>query len=180
MAKFFSGDPGAFVPTTDIFDVQRIQELDVKSDEFKEFLVRLRQSVNDIAMVLNVKDTGFYSEEEYVNSQVFFPNPSLSSTSSQTPVERQVFRKVINFGTLPNTASTSVAHGITTDANFTFTRIYGAATDPSTSYIPIPYASSTAANSIEIAVDTTNIVITTGSNRSGFTTTYVVLEYIKQ
>ena len=104
--------PGAFVPLTDIFDSQHIYELEVGSPEFKEFLVRLRQSMNDIAMVLNIKDTGYYVDQEFVNGQAFFPNPALTSTTSQTPVLRQVFRKVINFGTLPNTGTTTVAHGI--------------------------------------------------------------------
>lgn len=182
MAKSFPNQlgPGAFLPTTDIFDVSRIYELDVNSQEFKEFLVRLRQSINDIALVVNVKDSGYYFDQEFVNGQAYFPNPSLSSTTSQNPVPRQVFRTVVNFGALPDTASKSVAHNLTIDSNFSFTRIYGTATNPSTSFIPIPYASPTGANAIEISVDATNVTITTGSNRTAYTTTYVVLEYIKQ
>ena len=172
-------EPGAFVPLTDIFDSQAIQELDVNSDEFKEFLVHLRQRTNNIAMVLNIKDSGYYPRTEFVNGQVYFPNPALDSTTSQSPVFRQVFRKVINFGALPNTGSTSVAHGLTITSGFTFTRIYGTATDPSTNFIPIPYAHPTAANNISLDVDTTNAIITTGSDRTGYTTTYVVIEYIK-
>lgn len=174
--------PGAFVPLTDIFDAQRIYDLEVGSDEFKEFLVRLRQSMNDIAMILNIKDTGYYVDQEFVNGQAFFPDPTLSSTTSQTPVLRQVFRTVVNFGTLPNTGTTTVAHGIDIVAAvaFTFTRIYGAATDPNTEFIPLPYASPTDADNIELSVDATNVIITTGSDRTAFTTTYVILEYIKQ
>lgn len=174
--------PGAFIPLTDIFDSQHIYELEVGSPEFKEFLVRLRQSMNDIAMVLNIKDTGYYVDQEFVNGQAWFPNPALTSTTSQTPVLRQVFRKVINFGTLPNAGTTTVAHGIDINAAvaFSFTRIYGTATDPNTEFIPLPYASPTDADNIELSVDVTNVSITTGSDRTGFTTTYVVLEYIKQ
>ncbi len=174
--------PGAFIPLTDIFDAQHIYGLEVGSPEFKEFLVRLRQSINDIAMVLNIKDTGYYVDQEFVNGQAFFPNPALTSLTPQVPELRQVFRKVINFGTLPNTGTTNVAHGIDIVAAvaFTFTRIYGAATDPNTAFIPLPYASPTDADNIELSVDATNVIITTGSDRTGFTTTYVVLEYIKQ
>lgn len=172
-------EPGAFVPLTDIFDSQRIYDIKVDSDEFKELLVRLRQSMNDMAMVLNIKDSGYYVEQEFVNGQIFFPDPALDSTTSQAPIFRQVFRKVINFGALPNTGATSVAHGLTITSGFSFTRIYGAASDPSTSFIPIPYAHPTAANNIAIDVDTTNVTITTGSDRTGYTTTYVVLEFIK-
>jgi len=172
--------PGSFLPTTDIFDLGTIHDIDINSPEFKDFLVRLRQSINDIALVVNTKDSAFYYEEEFVNGQIYFPNPSLSSTTSQAPTPRQVFRKIINFGALPNNSATSVAHDITIDANTAFTRIYGTATDPSTTFIPLPYASPTDASNIELSVDGTNVTITTGSDRTGFTTCFVVLEYIKQ
>src|SRR5678815_1473821 len=116
--------PGAFLPTTDVYDTQAIYELDIKSEDFKEFLVRLRQSTNNIALVVNIKDSGYYVLTEFVNGQAFFPNPLLSSTTQQAPVFRQVFRKVINFGALPNAGTKSVAHGIDINSTFTFTRIY--------------------------------------------------------
>ncbi len=182
MAKSYPDQlgPGAFVSTTNRWDVSKIFEFSPDSDEFKELIVQLYQNINEIALVLNIKDSGYYVESEFVNGQIFFPDTSLSSTTAANPVHRQVFRKVINFGTLPNAGTTSVAHGLTVDANFTFTRIYGTATDPSTTFIPIPYSSTTLINNIEINVDTTNVNITTGIDRTGFTTTYVILEYIKQ
>jgi len=187
MASFPSNvGPGLFVPTTDIFDITNLEGKDLSSPEFRQFLIVLTQRINEISLQLNLKDTGIYSEQEFVNSQVFFPNPALSSTTAQTPTQRQAFRKVINFvdGTtvvsLPNAGSTSVAHGITVDANTTFTRIYGAATDPSTSFIPLPYSSPTLVDNIELSVDGTNVTITTGSDRTGFTNCYVVVEYLKQ
>lgn len=173
-------NPGAFVPLTDVFDTQLIRELDVNSDEFKEFLVRLRQSINDIAMVLNIKDSGYYVQQEFVNGQAYFPNDSYDSTTSKAPVLRQVFRKVIDFGALPNNTSKSVAHGLTITSGFRFTRLYGCASDPSTLFIPIPASAATDAEKVQLEVDTTNVIITTGSNMTGFTTTYVVLEYIKE
>ena len=63
---------------------------------------------------------------------------------------------------------------------WTFTRLYGAATDPSTSFLPIPFAHPTAANNIALSADATNVSITTGSDRTGYTACYVVLEYIKE
>lgn len=182
MAKSYPDqvEPGAFVSTTNRWDVSQIFEFSPDSDEFKQLIVELFQNINDIALVLNIKDSGYYVPTEFVNGQIFFPNPALSSTTSDSPVYRQVFRKVINFGTLPNAGTTSVAHGLTIDSNFTFTRIYGAATDPSTTFIPLPYSSTTLVNNIELSVDTTNVNITTGIDRTGFTITYIILEYIKQ
>lgn len=182
MAKSYPSQlgPGAFVNTTNRWDVSKIFEFNPDSDEFKELIVQLHQNINEIALVLNIKDSGYYVESEFVNGQIFFPNTSLSSTTAANPVHRQVFRKVINFGTLPNAGTTSVAHGLTIDSNFTFTRIYGAATDPGSAFIPLPYSSTTLVNNIELNVDATNVDITTGIDRTGFTTTYVILEYIKQ
>ncbi len=173
---------GAFVTTTNVWDLQQIQMVDVNSQEFKELLVRLYQNINNICIVLNIKDTGMYPMTEYVNGQLWFPNPNNSSatTAAANPIQRQVFRKVINFGALPNTATKSVAHGIICTAATSFTRIYATATDPVNKlYIPIPYASPVLANNIEINVDATNVNITTGSNRTAFTICYVVLEYIQ-
>lgn len=175
-------NPGAFVPTTNIWDVSRLYEVEVGSPEFKELLVRLYQNVNNIALSLNIKDTGYYVQNEFVNGQAYFPNPALSSTTATQPTYRQVFRAVVNFGALPNAGAKSVAHGIPVTASvttFSFTRIYATATDQTArSFIPIPYVSLAAAN-IEISVDATNVTITTQSNRSSYTLCYVVLEYIK-
>lgn len=173
---------GTFVPTTNIWgDASRIASADVNSQEFKDLIVRLYQNVNLIALSLNLRDAGFYVLEEFLNGQLYFPNPELSSTTSVTPAYRQVYRFVIDWPTpLPNTTTQSVAHNLELNNAYSFTRIYGAATDPlNLQYIPLPYASPTAANNIELSVDGTNVNITTGSNRSNFTTTYIILEYLK-
>jgi len=81
---------------------------------------------------------------------------------------------------LPNTGTTNVADGITVTAGTIFTRIYGVANNQAgTSYLPLPYASPTAASNIELSVNNTNVTIVTGSNRVAYTVTYVVLEFIK-
>ena len=167
---FKPGDLGSFVPTTDIFDL----------DDPKELLVQLRQVVNDMALVLNTKDTGIYPEIEFVNGQLWFPNTV--PLSGKTPgLQRQIYRKVINFGALPNTATKSVAHGITLTSTATFTRIYGTANDlVAPLYIPLPFASPTLADNISVTVDGTNVNVTTGNDRTNFTVCYIVLEYIQE
>ena len=52
---------GAFVPTTFILDVAKIQEVNVNSEEFKELLVRLYQNLNRMSLVLNVKESAYYA-----------------------------------------------------------------------------------------------------------------------
>ncbi len=171
---------GVFVPSTYVWDVARLHEVDVTSPEFKELLVRLYQNINNISLALNVKDTGVYNVIEIVNGQIFFPNPALNSSTAQAPNFRQVYRTVVNFGALPNAATKSVAHGILITPTTTFTRIYATASNlAADTYIPIPYASPTAANSIEISVDATNVNITDVIDYSAYTICYVILEYIQ-
>jgi hypothetical protein len=171
---------GSFVPTTNVWDPAELYSVEVTSPRFKELLVRLYQNINLMAIVLNTKDSGYYNNiEEFVNGQVWFPNPALNSTSQLTPTFRQVFRTVVNFGPLPNAGTTSVPHNIPITDGVTFTRIYGAASDTAGhNYIPIPYVEASGAL-VAIQVDATNVNITTVDDRTNYTVSYVVLEYIK-
>jgi hypothetical protein len=172
---------GSFVPTTNVWDVAQLYEIDVTSPAFKELLVRLYQNVNTIALTLNTKDSGIYDVNQFVNGQIFFPNPATSAATQATPEFRQVYRLVVNFGALPNAGTKSVAHGIVVNTATTFTRIYGAASDTTAlSYIPVPYAATTAVgDNISLTVDATNVTINTGTNnRSNYNICYVILEYM--
>lgn len=170
---------GLFVPTTNVWDVQQLYEVDVTSPAFIELLVRLYQNINNIATALNIKDSGYYITQEFVNGQLFFPNPLLNSSTAQEAGFRQVWRLVIDFGALPNTAAKSVPHNLIINSGVTFTRIYGAASDTTGfNYIPLPYASVSGIDDIQLDVDATNVIITTASNRTNFNVCYVVLEYL--
>lgn len=172
---------GSFLATTNVWDVTEVNALEKESPALKELLIRLYQNLNQSSININLKDTGYYTTSEFVNGQSFFPNPGLTSASSTTPTMRQVYRCVINFGALPNTTTKSVPHHLTFNPGFSMTRLYGSASkSDATSFIPLPYASTTAvANNIELSVTGTNVVIKTGIDYSAYTTTYVVLEYLK-
>lgn len=180
---------GSFVSSTNVWDLAQLQDVEVNSPAFKEILVRLYQNVNNIALSLNTRDAGYYNTQEFVNGQLFFPNPSATAGTNQAQQFRQVYRKVIYYNTgLPNTGTVNIPHnlfqpdGVTAapNAQWTFTRIYGVANDPTNVvFLPLPYASPTLANNIEVLVNNTNIVVTTGSNRTSFTKNYFVLEYLK-
>src|SRR5690242_3898762 len=94
---------GLFVPTSFVWDIGRLQEVDVNSPEFKDLLVRLYQNIARIATTLNLKDSAYYYTGEFVNGQLYFPNPALSSLTTETARYRQVTRFVMDFGALPNT-----------------------------------------------------------------------------
>lgn len=176
---------GLFIGTTDLYDSDTIYSLQVTAPEFKEYLVFLRQYINDMATILNKKDSAVYDVNEFVNGQVWFRPPTSALQSISTnQFFRQDYRTVVNFGALPNNGSKSVAHNINITgaqaANFTFTRIYATASDTTGfSYIPIPYASNVAAKVVELSVNSTQVTITTSSNLSNYNVCYVVLEYLK-
>jgi hypothetical protein len=182
MANFnLSSTYGAYTLTTNLFDPSNVYNSDL-DENVKLILVRLYQDLNYLANVVNVKETAQYTNSfPIVNGQQWFPNPLLNSNSGTTPVQRNVFRTVINFGALPNATTKSVAHNITCTSGVTFTRIYATASDTTGfNYIPIPYASNAAATAqVMITVDSTNVTIDTGTvNRSNFNVCYVVLEYL--
>jgi hypothetical protein len=184
MANDQLSNVGSFVATTNIWDVQQIQSVNVNSADFKELLVRLYQNINNIALALNIKDVGYYSTNEFLNGQLFFPNPNAADNSVQSSTYRQVYRTVVNFGALPNTGSKSVVHNIDIDtvtpSIYSFTRIYGAASKTDqTAFIPLPYASPTLNLNIQVDITPTQVTITTDFDYSGYETSYIVLEYIK-
>lgn len=152
--------------------------------EFDEhFTVILTQTLNDLAISLNAKDTALYLTTEIATGGLFIPTfPAAPLASTINCQNRPMFRVVVDFGALPNNATKSVAHGITTTQNWSLVKLNGTATDPGattmTLGVPIPYASSTAADIIELNMDATNIIITTGVDRTAFTRTFVVIEYI--
>lgn len=156
-----------FVPTTQIWDVSDIKQMDVNSDEFKELLVRMYQNLNQIALGVNSRDIAEYNTQETVCGQTFYPN----STSKE---QRSVYRKTVDFGALPNATTKSVAHGISFNSGCSVTRFYGGASNTSSLlYIPLP------TTGVTLSADSTNISITTTTNMSGYNLTYVVIEYLK-
>ena len=172
---------GLYVPSTYIWDVEQLHSIDVTSPEFKELLVRLYQNINAITIAINLKDSGYYFTDEFVCGQQYFQDPTLTSASQRNPEPRQIYRKVVNFGALPNTATKSVAHGLMINSSWNFTRIYGTATDTAAlAAIPLPYSTTAAVgDNIELNIDAANVNVTTESNRTNFNQCYVVLEYFK-
>ena len=90
-------------------------------------------------------------------------------------------RKVINLGTLSTAAASplQVPHEISIASPKSAVRIYGAATNTAgTSWIPLPYSSTTLNQNIAVYIDGTNINIEVGIDRDTYTKCYVVIEYI--
>lgn len=125
------------------------------------------------AYIVNQKQNGQYDTIEQLAGQYFF-------VVNNNQSKRQAFRKVINWGALPNAAAQSQAHGIT--GITVWTNIYGAARGNRVGVpfpgFPLPYVN-LAGNSIQVDVDDTNVTITTSINYSDYDA-IVVLEYLKE
>lgn len=115
----------------------------------------------------------------YPSSLLNIPN-NYSTTEQDTGTRwidgKTIYRKVVNFGALPNNTSKTVAHGIVGWENFI--RIYGWA-KTGTVVVPLPFVSSSALSAaMSLNINNTTIDITAGSDRSAFSG-YIVLEYTK-
>jgi hypothetical protein len=137
------------------------------------------EQLKKISNALNIREVGWYIDEEVLSGKAFIPGDN-SGGGATNQVFRQVFRKVIDFGTLPNATTKSVPHGITVTNDFTLVFMGAYATDPvNLVAIPIPFTSTVAlANQISMFMDATNVTITTGSNNTNYTRCFVTIEYL--
>src|SRR5271157_192397 len=79
-----------------------------KWEDGREFLV---EELKKISNAINAREIGWFLDEELLTGKAFIPGTIVPGNN---PSEfRQILRKVIDFGTLPNTGPKSVAHGIT-------------------------------------------------------------------
>jgi len=173
---------GFYFPTSARYDAELIKNLDIQSPQFKDFLVDLGRTVNEVSFYMNQRAIGLHSVSEQVSGKQFFPAAGAPTGDGQTSqINRQAYFKTIDFGVLPVLGATPIPHDIDFDADYSVINIYGAATKPTVplSYIPLPYSSPTANENIELEVDATNVIITTAIDYSTYTICYVVIEYLK-
>lgn len=147
-------------------------------EEARAFLI---EHLKKVSNAINIREISWFLDEELLSGKAFIPG------SNNNQQFRQILRKVIDFGSLPNNSSKSVAHGIKVDENFTLIQLFGAAsnrTNPNFSYLPIPYATPTSLNDmISLSMDQTNVTIQTGNSatpRSNYTACFIVIEYIQE
>lgn len=89
---------------------------------------------------------------------------------------KTIYKKTINFGALPNATSKKVAHNI---ASFSrVIRTEGVACYTNGVSLPLPFVSNVQNASVELSVNSTEITIAAGTNRSG-ATAYTTVYYTK-
>lgn len=105
---------------------------------------------------------------------------SETDTGKQWIDGKTIYRKVVNFGAMPNATLKNVAHGITTID--TLINIYGSAHNTGTGdRRPLPHVNiSGAGSSIQMVVDNTNIGIHSGTtDRTALNECFITLEFTK-
>ena len=89
---------------------------------------------------------------------------------------KPIYRKVVDCGALPNKDAKDVSHGIVNID--TVTNIYGIAIGGNIS-IPLPFADSASDGSVSAYRRGELIRITTATDRTSFTESYIIIEYTK-
>lgn len=143
-----------------------------KWEDAREFLV---EHLKKISNAVNIREIGWYLDEELLSGKQFIPGVTATGNVQQF---RSVFRKIIDFGALPNTGFKAVPHGINVDTRFTLLHLYACATDPvGLTSFEIDHAENLTGN-VWMYMDANNINIVTNSNRSSYSRCFVTVEYI--
>ena len=149
-------------------------------EEWEESRTFLVEQLREMTEGINAREVAIYIDTEQLTGGQFIKG------TANPPQFRNIFRKVIDFGALPNTTAKTVAHGITTTANTRIISRNAWANDPGasdlTAAIPIPYVNvTTPTDGVQLDVDNTNVTITTTTaNYTNYTSTFVILEYIQE
>jgi hypothetical protein len=109
---------------------------------------------------------------EYINGALDY---SADEQVIGTWLGKPLYRKVVEFGTLPNNTSKTVAHNI---SNLGIVVSLKAISQDNTNIIPIPFFSSANTNCISIYANFSNIVITTYADKTTLSAR-VIIEYKK-
>lgn len=134
--------------------------------------------------VVNWKDEKFYVNGELYVSNAEGENPIAISHNYSTTEQiigywidgKPLYRKVINFGNLPNATSKSVAHNISNLKRVI--KMQGYAYSSQSGFdIPIPYTSN--GYLISLRCDDTYVVVTPMTDQTSFDECYITLEYTK-
>lgn len=172
MSLPFNTDPFNFTPEVFLFP-------DQYNDDFR---LQLRKYLNNMAIALSAKENGFYVEEEMPTAGLFIP---LATPNSSANVQfRSMFRTTVDFGALPNNTTKTVPHGITTTQDYSIIKLQGGATEPGVSTInsalAIPMDGIPNNERVSLEIDATNVIIKTSMDRTSYTRTFIVIEYIKE
>jgi len=131
-----------------------------KWEEARQFLV---EHLKKISNAVNVREIGWMLDEELITGKQFIPGVNDNQQF------RTVLRKVVDFSPLA-IGTTSLAHGVVVDANFSLINLFASATNAGA-------LTGNPINQPNITYDATNINVTSAA---AYTRCYAVFEYITE
>lgn len=115
------------------------------------------------------KVTGAETNQDYSTSEV--------NTGSKWINGKEIYRKTVDVGALPNATGKTLPHGITGLTRVV--KLYGWAFRSTDNFnIPLPYGSPVTGSSVSLYVTGANIILETGVDRTNMVA-FVTVEYIK-
>lgn len=144
---------------------------DAAPKTWEEGMPFIVEQLKKLANAVNVREIGFYLDEELLSGKAFIPGVSIADNGGGSQQFRTILRKVIVFPGLTAGVNTQ-AHEITIDANFSLIQLFAAATNSSAlTGEPIPNGTDT------ISYDVDNIIITVAA---AYDRCFAIFEYIQE
>ena len=138
---------------------------DAIPDEWEDARDFIVEQLKKISNAVNVREIGFYLDQELLSGKAFIPSSiNVSGTSEQF---RTILRKTFLFGPIVIGVNTQ-AHGIVVDLNFTLIQIFASGTN---------VGALTGDNIPAVGYDVNNIIIT---STKVYDKAVVVIEYIQE
>ncbi len=136
-----------------------------KWEEARPFLV---ESFKKISNAVNVREIGFYLDEELLSGKAFIPGVTIPGNNPG--LFRQVLRKVVDVSPLTAGLNAGVPHGITFDVNFTLIDLWVSGTNSGT-------LTARRITGNDVVMNATNLVIT---SPQAFDRAFCTVEYIQE
>lgn len=148
----------------------------------EEFRTRMIQVINDMCISINSKESGWYSDESTITGEKVLPTYSKNLEGSQSVYYRTVRRKLIYTGALPNNGTKQIAHNIQFPKKSVGWRIWGCASiidgdENLRAFFQMPLGSPNQSSNVELYATENHVVIVTGTDRTNFNFSFVVVEY---
>lgn len=155
---------------------QQIPVFTAIPDEWDEAKGVLVETLKKISNAVNLREVGWEINTPILTGKKYIPETG-------TTEFREISRLTLEVGPLPSSATKTVAHNLSlVDATFRLVNMYGAATDTTNFLsIPLPFVSLSLADQVEISMDATNFIITTGNaTYSNYDHAVIIIEYTYQ
>ncbi len=129
------------------------------------------EQLKKVSNAVNVREIGFFLDEEVLSGKQFIPVASMSGPNSSNSQQfRTVLRKVVDVSPLVMGANAPVAHDIIFDINFTLIDLWVAGTDSNT-------LTARVISGNDVIMDATDLNIT---SPQAFDRAFAVVEYIQE